>query len=85
MNKITLGQLLQYYDLDQNPVDRIQIVSPEHNWKDADELSVDSILLKEFCDWNVIHMGIEKTFADSEPALRVLIEPAKKTGSYKSD
>ena len=74
MYKITLGQLLQYFDDEQTPAERIQIVTGDHDWDEADELFVDSELITPFIDWTVESMFFEKSFYDGKPLIRVAIE-----------
>lgn len=69
--EITLGQLLQYYDDEQAFVERIQIVTEDHDWNDADELFVGSDLLSSFTDWIVYCMFCEKSFYNGTPIIRV--------------
>ena len=78
MEKIILKQLLQYYDLSLEPADRIQIVTDGQDWDDADELSVNSDLLKPFSDWTVADMSCEKAFSDERPIIRVSIKERNK-------
>ena len=72
MKRITFGQLLQYSD----PVDRVQVVSGEQDWEEADELNVKSELLKPFSDYVVQFMRLEKTVGGN-PVIRVAIEKEK--------
>lgn len=74
MDKITLNQLLQYFDTDAN---RIQIVPRDHYWDSADELSMDSELLEPFKDWLITYISYELAFSDGKPIVRVSIEPNK--------
>ena len=72
MNKITLGQLLQYYTKEE-PCDRIQVVTEEQDWTDAAEVAIDSELLKPFEGYAVEFMSLERSLAGWKPVLRVTI------------
>lgn len=73
MQKITFGQLLQYYDPEQVPADRIQIVFPGNNWECADEIETNAKILDYFRQWIVSNIGCEESFRDNKPVLRVSI------------
>ena len=73
MNKITLSELLQYYDKETEPVDRIQIVTGGHDWDSPDEFNIDSELLEPFADYIVTDMCCEESFRKS-PVIRVSIK-----------
>ena len=70
---ITLENVLQYYEMDSDPVDRIQIVTNNQNWENAGELYVDSELLNPFRSFTVTDMRCEESRFDRKPVLRVLI------------
>ena len=72
---VLLDEILQYYDMCDDPVDTIQIVTADRDWDDADEVKVDSDLLSPFYQWEVTAMRCEMSFMDDRPVLRVLIEP----------
>lgn len=74
---MNLARLLLYYDWKQDPIDRIQIVTGDHDWDEADEINVDSELLTPFYDWEITDMRCELSFIDKSPVLRALIEPVK--------
>ena len=74
MDKIRLWQLLQYYDMNESPGNRIQVVSLDHEWGDADELFVDSEILEPFYDYIVADLRCEKSFIDGSPVLRVSLK-----------
>ena len=69
-----LASLLLYYDWKQEPIDRIQIVTPDHDWNDADEVNVNSDLLSPFLEWEITDLRCEYSFIDRTPILRVLIQ-----------
>ena len=73
MLKITLGQLLQYYDADEEPAERIQIVTGSQDWDCADEIAVNSDLLASFANWVITDMRCE-TDHDGKPIIRVAID-----------
>ena len=72
MQQITLRQLIQYYDREDEPADRLQIVT-DQEWDSADELAADSALLVPFLDWTVADLRCEKSFSGGEPVIRVSI------------
>lgn len=72
---LLLDELLQYYDWDDDTVDRIQIVTPDKDWDDADEVKINSELLTPFYSWIVMDLRCEMSFIEDRPVLRVLIEP----------
>lgn len=74
MNKITLSQLLEYFNYDDMIPEKIQIVTSGRDWHEADELYVDSELLEPFMDYTIMHMGFEKSYEDGSPVLRVSIK-----------
>ena len=74
MKKITLAQLLQYYDMDEDAVELIQIVIGNHDWEDAHELYADSELLKPFYEYTVTALRCEESYDEGRPVLRVAIE-----------
>lgn len=69
-----LVKILLFYDLEQDPVDRIQVVTGDRDWDQADELLVNSDLLIPFYLWEVTEMRSERSFIDGSPVIRVLIE-----------
>ena len=73
MSKITLSQLLQYYDKIEAP-NRIQIVTGNNDWDFADELTVNSKLLEPFGDSNITDMSCEKSFKDGSPVIRISLK-----------
>ena len=75
MRKIMLGQILQYFDQLQDPVDRIQIVTTSQDWDNADEVSIDSDLLIPFGTWIVTELRYELSYYNKKPLVRVSIEP----------
>ena len=72
MNKLTLAQILQYYEKDGTEL--IQIVLPGDDWEDFHEFYVCSGLVKPFLSYVVLEMRCEKSNRDNSPVLRVLIE-----------
>ena len=77
--KMILASLLLYYDWKQEPIDRIQIVTPDHDWNDADEVKVNSDLLSPFLEWEITDLRCEYSFIDRTPILRVLIQQTEQT------
>lgn len=75
MERITLRQLLQYYDQDGTSVDRIQIVTTKQELNCVDELVVNSRLISLIEGWYVVYIMCQKSFFDSKPILRVFIDP----------
>lgn len=75
MDKITLGQLVQYFDLSPDLVDPIQIVMPGHDWDDINELDANSELLEPFYEYVVTAMGCEAGCMDGKPVIRATITP----------
>lgn len=73
MSPITLRQLLQYSDQSSDVRDRIQIVQEYEDWECADELHADSDLLEPFMNYNIDCLGIERSFYDDSPIIRVSI------------
>ena len=73
MKKVTLSQILQYLVIGE---DRglIQIVTKEHDWDDAYELTADCELLKPFYGYTVTDMSCEQSYMDGNPVIRVGIE-----------
>ena len=71
---MNLAKVLLYYDMEQEPMDRIQVVTGGRDWDDADELLVDSELLIPFLSWEVTEMRGEHSFIDGSPVIRVAIE-----------
>ena len=71
MKPIMLGQLIQYFDKFDERVNRIQITMGNREWKDADEVSVDSELLKPWKHNYIQFMGMEKSYKDGENIIRV--------------
>ena len=69
-----LVKLLLFYDLEAYPIDRIQVVTGDRDWDQADELLVNSDLLITFYLWEVTEMRSERSFIDGSPVIRVLIE-----------
>ena len=76
MLRISLSQLLELYDMEEIPVDRVQIVMPDRDWDDPDELSVNSDLLITVRDWSVTELRSCKT-SSGDPILRVGISPIR--------
>lgn len=76
MELIRLSQLIQYYDSQGDPIDRIQIVSGEHELEDADEMTIDSEFLKPFMNWIVTELMCVMSYRDQMPVLRVAIKAA---------
>lgn len=72
MEKISLAQLLRYYELEGYP-EWIQIVSGNQDWDNADEMSFDSVLLKPFSEWKVQYLKTEKSYRSGKPIIRVSI------------
>lgn len=75
MMKLRLDQILQYYDMEDDPADRIQIVMPDQDWDNPDELSVNSDLLIVVKEWTVTDMRCVDANSDGFPVLRVAISP----------
>ena len=73
MKKVTLGQILQYMNIEEG-CGMIQIVMNDHDWDDAHEVSVDCELLEPFYDWIVSDMSSELSYMDGTPLIRVGIE-----------
>lgn len=69
--KITLEQLLQYFDCSEDHIDRIQVVTGGNDWDNADELAVNSELLTPFLKRIVSNMSCEKSFRNNDHVLRV--------------
>ena len=78
MEKITLSQLLSYFNYDEMIPSRIQVVTSDKEWHEADELYVDSELLDPFLNYTIMHMGFEKSYEDESPILRVSIDGTKR-------
>ena len=74
MDRITLEQLLQYYDKTEDPADRLQIVTRGKDWDCADEFSIDSKLLEHFAKFKVTDMGCVESHKDKKPIIRVGID-----------
>ena len=77
MEKVTLGQILQYLDIEKG-CGLIQIVVDNHDWDDAHEVSVDCELLEPFFDCIVSDLSIESSYMYGDPLLRVGIERKRK-------
>lgn len=77
MEKVTLGQILQYLDIEKG-CGLIQIVVDDHDWDDAHEVSVDCELLEPFFDYIVSDLSIESSYMYGDPLLRVGIERKRK-------
>ena len=73
IEKITLKQLLQYFDQEIEPQAAIQIVVGEEEWDLATELYIASELLTPFMDYYIQEMGYEESYFDHKPLLRVSI------------
>lgn len=71
--KIRLKDLIQYYDMDGEYADSIQIVMEGCDWDEAYELMVDSDLLKPYMEYVVTDMRIEES-CRRVPVLRVGIK-----------
>lgn len=74
MNRITLGQLVQYLDIKPDVCEMIQVVMPGHDWDDCDEISAGSELLEPFYDYCISFMGCALSFLNGDPVMRVQIE-----------
>ena len=74
MGKITLEQLLQYFDEQTDPQYRIQIVMPNEEWDCAAEMWVGSELLKPFMKYFVQEIGYEESYFDKKPLIRVSLD-----------
>lgn len=70
MKKITLGQLLQYFE----PFEKIQIMTYGHDWDEAVEVRVGDHLLAPLHDYIVTAMGYEESYKDGSPILRVSVK-----------
>lgn len=73
MKKVTLGQILQYLNVESG-CGNIQIVMNDHDWDDAHEVSVDCELLEPFYNWIVTDMSSDLSYMDASPLIRVGIE-----------
>ena len=73
MERITLGQLLQYFDCESEPVDKIQVATEKQEWDDAAELAADSELLRPFMGFYVESMGLEDSLTGRKTVIRVSI------------
>ena len=74
MGKITLEQLLQYFDEHTDPEYRIQIVMPNEEWDCATEMWVGSELLKPFMKYFVQEIDYEESYFDKKPLIRVSLD-----------
>lgn len=81
MKKITLSQLLEYFNYDEMIPQTIQVVTSGRDWSEADEMYVDSELLDPFLDYTITDIGFEKSYTNGEPILRVSI----KKGDYQDE
>ena len=81
MKKITLSQLLEYFNYEEMIPQKIQVVTSGRDWHEADELYVDSELLDPFLDFTITDIGFEKSYTDGDPILRVSI----KKGDYQDE
>ena len=75
MKKITLEQLLQYFDAQEDPQNYIQIVCPNDSWECATEVWVGSDLLTPFMKYYVQEIGYEESYYEKKPLIRVSIDP----------
>lgn len=75
MEQITLRQLLQYFDFSPDCRELLQIVMPERDWDDVNEIYADSELLEPFYEYFVTAMSCETSIHGGNPILRVSIEP----------
>lgn len=73
MGKIMLKDLLQYIEDEDEPANRIQIVTGGQEWDSADELGADSELLAPFKEWVVLWMRSEESYKDRIPIIRAFI------------
>ena len=73
MSKITLGQILQFLNKD-NEGGLIQIVTDSREWDDPTEIEVDCELLEPFYGYIVTDIRPELSFLEEEPIIRVGIE-----------
>lgn len=74
MDKITLEQLLQYFEMEDDPVDKVQIVTENQEWDYADELYGNSELLKPFRNWIITDIRCEESYESKKPILRIVIQ-----------
>lgn len=73
MKRIKLGQLIQYFDCESEPADKIQVATENQDWDDAAELDADSDLLRPFMDFYVESMGLEDSADGKKTVIRVSI------------
>lgn len=71
MDKITLAQLLQYFEMEDEPVEKIQIVSAGQEWDYADELYGNSELLHPFRNCIITDISCEESYDHKNPIIRV--------------
>ena len=83
MDKITLGQLLQYYDMQRDVRELVQVVFNGQEWDDAEELYADSEFLKPLYGYTVIALRCEQSYELCLPVLRVMIEKGEKENGYR--
>ena len=74
MEKITLGQLVQYFKDDGED---IQISFEDQEWDQYEQISMDSRMLKPYLDYEIKCMGLEVTNDTKEDILRVTIGKGK--------
>ena len=78
MQKITLGQILQYYDEGENEL--IHVVTEDRDWDEPNEVYADSEFLKPFRDYIVVGLRAEWAFRADSPVIRVMIEKGDNNG-----
>ena len=62
------------YDISEHPTDRIQVVTSDHDWNEAEEVFADSELLEPFYNYIVTDMSCERSYADGGPVLRIALK-----------
>lgn len=75
MGQITFKQLLQYFNFSPDCRELIQIVMPDRDWDDVNELYADSELLVPFYGYVVTAMSCETSINGNKPIIRIAIEP----------
>lgn len=83
MNKITLGQLMQYYDTAQDVRELVQVVFEGQDWDEAEELYADSEFLKPLYGYTVTALRCEESYEEGLPVLRVMIEKGENEYGYR--
>ena len=66
---------MQYFDMEDDPVDKIQIVATNQEWDYADELYGNSELLQPFWNWVITDIRCEESYENKRPILRIIIQP----------